>query len=85
VSWYKVIREQVTSQGTQSFIAGTGAVAVPTSTDLSRGQEQGAKTMTSLLIIPSVLGFRSNFFFFVLSFYFITSKLAPGLYYKQCR
>ena len=32
----KVDREQVTSQGTQSFIAGTGAVAVQAITNLSR-------------------------------------------------
>ena len=56
VSRYKIEREQVSSQGTQSFIAGTGVVAVQAFTDLSRGQEQSAKTMTSLLIIPTLLG-----------------------------
>ena len=36
VSRYKVDREQVTSQGTLSFIAGTGAVAVQATSKLSR-------------------------------------------------
>jgi hypothetical protein len=35
VSRYNVNREQVTSQGTQNFIAGTGAVAVKAITNLS--------------------------------------------------
>ena len=80
MSRYKFDREQVRSQGTQSFIAGTGAVS---RYKLSRRQKivmvQGfdcgqmcvsgcschykfflgagvnAKTVTSLLIIPSVL------------------------------
>jgi len=43
VSRYKVDREQVTSQGTQSFIAGTGAVAVQATTKLSREQGQKQK------------------------------------------
>jgi len=80
VSRYKFNREQVRSQGTQSFIAGTGAVSRH---KLSRsrkivkvqavncgqmrvsgcnghyksvlGAGANAKTVTSLLIIPSVL------------------------------
>ena len=56
VSRYKVEREQVNSHGTLCLNAGTGAVAVPAFTDLSWVQKQSAKTMTSLLIIPSVLG-----------------------------
>jgi len=47
VSRYKVDREQVTSQGTQFFIAGTGAVALQTITKLSREQEQIAKSVTN--------------------------------------
>jgi len=43
VSRYKVDREQVTSQGIQIFIAGTGAVAVQATTKLSKGQEQKQK------------------------------------------
>jgi len=35
VSWYKADREQETSQGIKSFIAGTGAVAVQVITNLS--------------------------------------------------
>jgi len=37
VSRYKVEWKQVSSQGTQCFIAGTGAFAVLAFTDLSRG------------------------------------------------
>ena len=80
MSRYKFEREQVRSQGTQSFIAGTGAVSryklsrrqkSVTVQDFNCGQmrESGfkghyefvlgagakAKTVTSLLIIPSVL------------------------------
>jgi hypothetical protein len=43
----KVDWKQVTSQGTQSFIAGTGAVAVQAITDLSREQELIAKSVTN--------------------------------------
>jgi hypothetical protein len=47
--------------------------------NLSLGQEQSAKTMTSLLIIPSVLGFRSiiilamaeSFLYFFFLFFWI--------------
>jgi len=47
--------------------------------NLSLGQEQSAKTMTSLLIIPSVLGFRSiiilvvaeSFLYFFFFYYWI--------------
>ena len=80
MSRYKFDREQVSGQGTQSFIAGTGAVSryklsrsrkIVKVQDFDCGQmrESGfngdyefvlgagakAKTVTSLLIIPSVL------------------------------
>jgi len=63
VSRYKIEWEQIRSHGTLRLNAGTGAVAVPAFTDQSRGQEQSAKTMTSLLIIPSVLCVRAIFFY----------------------
>jgi len=81
VSRYKFDREQVSGQGTQSFIAGTGAVSryklsrskkFVKVQDFDCGQMRvsgcngrykfvlstgaNAKTVTSLLIIPSVLG-----------------------------
>jgi hypothetical protein len=43
VSRYKVCWEQVTSQGTQGFIVGTGAIAVYGITKLSRKQEHKQK------------------------------------------
>jgi len=80
VSRYKVDREQISSQGTQSFIAGRGAVSgyklsrsrkIVKVQDFDCGQMRvsgcschyefvlgagsNAKTVTSLLIIPSVL------------------------------
>jgi len=45
VSRYKIEREQVSCQGTQCFIAGTGAFAVQAVTDLSWEWEQSAKTL----------------------------------------
>jgi len=80
VSRYKFVREQVRSQGTQSFIAGTGAVSryklprrqkivMVQDSDCGQMRESGfnyhyefvmgagakAKTVTSLLTLPSVL------------------------------
>ncbi len=40
---YKAYRKQITSQGTQYYIAGTGAVVVQTIKKLSREQEQKQK------------------------------------------
>ena len=87
MSRYNFDREQLTSQGTQSSIAGTGAVS---RYQLSRSQiavtvqdfncrqmsvsgcknhyetvlgaGAKAKSVTSLLTLPSVLGFRAIFF-----------------------
>ena len=89
MSRYKFDREQVRSQGTQSFIAGTGAVSryklsrrqkSVTVQDFDCGQMRvsgynghyefvfgagaKAKTVTSLLIIPSVLATGFLFLFY---------------------
>jgi len=71
VSRYKVDRKQVISHGAESLKMVTGAlcppkrseggVAVKAITNLSWVQELIAKTMTSPLIIPSVLGFVALF------------------------
>jgi len=43
----KVGRKLVTSQDIESIIAGTGGVAAKSFTNLSMGQEQSVKTMTT--------------------------------------
>jgi hypothetical protein len=71
VSWYKVECEPYISHRLQTLCVAVARSGLVTSYKSVIGTEAKAKTMTSLLIIPSVLGFRSFFFIIMVQGYLL--------------